>query len=80
MAMQAINPYAIQMQQAATPEALADALMQHHSSRCLIRSTPAGDSVAVRRSPFEALAKSAGCWRRFIQNKNDQNIRISPRR
>jgi len=73
MAMPAINPYAIQMQQLQRRQALADALMQQSQQPLDTQYTEGANSVAVRRSPFEALAKVAqAAGGAFIQNKNDQ--------
>jgi len=73
MAMPAINPYAIQMQQLQRRQALADALMQQSQQPLDTQYTGGANSVAVRRSPFEALAKVAqAAGGAFIQNKNDQ--------
>jgi len=73
MAMPAINPYAIQMQQLQRRQALADALMQQSQQPLDTQFTGGANSVAVRRSPFEALAKVAqAAGGAFIQNKNDE--------
>lgn len=73
MAMPAINPYAIQMQQLQRRQALADALMQQSQQPLDTQYTGGATSVAVRRSPFEALSKLAQAGAgAYIQNKNDQ--------
>jgi hypothetical protein len=73
MAMPGINPYAIQMQQLQRRQALADALMQQSQQPLDTQFTGGQTSVAVRRSPFEGLAKIAQAGAgAYIQNKNDQ--------
>jgi hypothetical protein len=73
MAMPGINPYAIQMQQLQRRQALADALMQQSQQPLDTQFTGGQTSVAVRRSPFESLAKIAQAGAgAYIQNKNDQ--------
>jgi len=73
MAMPGINPYAIQMQQLQRRQQLADAMMQQSQQPLDTQFTGGQTSVAVRRSPFEALAKVAQAGLgAYVQNKNDQ--------
>lgn len=68
-----INPFSIQMQQLQRRQALADAMLQQSQQPLDTQYTGGPTSVAVRRSPFESLAKIAQAGAgAYIQNKNDQ--------
>jgi hypothetical protein len=65
-----INPFALQMQQLQRRQALADQLMQQGNQPL---DTQVVGNVAVRRSPFEGIAKLAqAATGAYVQNKNDQ--------
>jgi hypothetical protein len=65
-----INPFALQMQQLQRRQALADQLMQQGNQPL---DTQMVGNVAVRRSPFEGIAKLAqAATGAYVQNKNDQ--------
>jgi hypothetical protein len=65
-----INPFALQMQQLQRRQALADQLMQEGNQPL---DTQMVGNVAVRRSPFEGIAKLAqAATGAYVQNKNDQ--------
>lgn len=65
-----INPFALQMQQLQRRQALADQLMQQGTQPL---DTQMVGNVAVRRSPFEGIAKLAqAATGAYVQNKNDQ--------
>lgn len=68
--MAGINPFALQMQQLQRRQALADALQQQSIQPL---DTQMVGNTAVRRSPFEGLAKIAqAATGAYVQNKNDQ--------
>lgn len=65
-----INPFALQMQQLQRRQALADQLIQEGNQPL---DTQMVGNTAVRRSPFEGVAKIAqAATGAYVQNKNDQ--------
>jgi hypothetical protein len=65
-----INPFSVQMQQLQRRQALADQLLQQGNQPL---DTQVIGNVAVRRSPFEGLAKLAQAGAgAYVTNKNDQ--------
>lgn len=68
-----INPFAVQMQQLQRRQALADQMLQQSQQPLDTQFTGGQSSVAVRRSPFEGLAKLAqAATGAYVQNKNDE--------
>lgn len=68
-----INPFQLQMLQLQRRQALADQMMQQSEQPLDTQFTGGPASVAVRRSPLEAVAKIAqAATGAYFQNKNDQ--------